>query len=86
MGALRALAAEKSRAHRSRFIGRTLLAITLNTAPSLAELGRTSALTENLLPVELEGRFPANESLTVRVTRLNASSELRACATVDRSP
>ena len=86
MGALRALAAEKSRAHRSRFIGRTLLAITLNTAPSLAELGRTSALTENFLPVELEGRFPANESLTVRVTRLNASSELRACATVDRSP
>ncbi len=80
MGALRALAAEKTRAHRSRFIGRTLPAITLNTTPSLAALGRTSALTENFLPLELEGRFPANELLTVRAARLNASNVLMARA------
>jgi threonylcarbamoyladenosine tRNA methylthiotransferase MtaB len=80
MGALRALAAEKTCAHRRRFIGRTLPAITLNTPPSLAALGRTSALTENFLPVQLEGRFPANLLLTVRATRLDAANGLVACA------
>ncbi len=39
MAALRALAAEKMRAHRSRFIGRELAAITLHTPAALAARG-----------------------------------------------
>ena len=71
MAALRALAAEKTRAHRARFIGCRLPAITLHTPASLAAQGRTAALTENFLPLELEGRLPANQLLHVRVTGLN---------------
>ena len=40
MAALRALAAEKSRAHRRRFVGRELEAITLHTPAELAARGR----------------------------------------------
>ncbi len=60
MAALRALAAEKSRAHRARFLGRALDAITLHTSAELTEDGRTSALTENFLPVEIESVVPSN--------------------------
>ncbi|MGA7338990.1 MAG: MiaB/RimO family radical SAM methylthiotransferase, partial [Terracidiphilus sp.] len=76
MAALRALAAEKSKAHRRRFIGRALDAITLHTTAALVARGRTSALTENFLPVELEGDVPANRLLAVRVTGLNAEGAL----------
>jgi threonylcarbamoyladenosine tRNA methylthiotransferase MtaB len=68
MAALRALAAEKSRAHRARFLGRVLPAITLGTPPALDALGRTSALTDNFLPVEIEGRPPANRLVRVRIS------------------
>jgi threonylcarbamoyladenosine tRNA methylthiotransferase MtaB len=78
MAALRALAAEKIRTHRSRFIGRELTAITLHTPPAQATHGRTAALTENFIPVELEGHFAANQLLTIRVAGLNARSELLA--------
>jgi threonylcarbamoyladenosine tRNA methylthiotransferase MtaB len=78
MAALRALAAEKSREHRRRFLGRELPAITLHTPPALAAQGRTAALTENFLPVHLSGRFPANQLVTVRVTGLNTNHELTA--------
>ena len=82
MAALRALAEEKTRIHRSRFIGRDLSAITLHTAAALSARGRTTALTENFLPVELEGSFAANEMLKIRVTGVNAVSDLRACVAV----
>jgi threonylcarbamoyladenosine tRNA methylthiotransferase MtaB len=78
MTALRALAAEKSREHRRRFLGRELPAITLHTQAALAARGRTAGLTENFLPVDLAGRFPANQLVTVRVTGLNANHELIA--------
>ena len=68
MAALRSLAAEKTRAHRSRFVGRDLAAITLHTPPQLAARSRTAALTENFLPVELEGKFPSNQLVRIRVT------------------
>jgi threonylcarbamoyladenosine tRNA methylthiotransferase MtaB len=77
---LRALAAEKSAAHRRRFVGRTLEAITLHTPEVLARRGRTAALTENFLPVELAGSFAANQLLRVEVTGLNRESELTALA------
>jgi len=82
MAALRALAAEKTRAHRSRFAGRTLAAITLQTPAPLAARGRTAALTENFLPTELEGRLAANELVEVSVTSLNSEAALlaRECA------
>ncbi len=68
MAALRALAVEKSRAHRSQFLGCELDAITLHTSPALAAADRTSALTENFLPVEVEGALPANRLVRIRVT------------------
>jgi tRNA A37 methylthiotransferase MiaB len=78
MAALRALAAEKSQAHRQRFLGRELEAITLHTPAELAHRGWTSALTENFLPVEIAGPFPANRLLRVRLTGLNAEGTLEA--------
>jgi threonylcarbamoyladenosine tRNA methylthiotransferase MtaB len=78
MAVLRALAAEKTRAHRMQFVGRQIATITLQTPPSLALHGRTAALTDNFLPVELEGRFPANQLLIARVAGLNSKGELVA--------
>jgi len=78
MGALRTLAAEKSKAHRGRFIGRELEAITLHTPAEMEARGRSAALTENFLPVELEGRTDANRLVRVRVTGLTAEGTLEA--------
>jgi threonylcarbamoyladenosine tRNA methylthiotransferase MtaB len=78
MAALRSLAAEKSRTHRSRFLGRELPAITLHTPASVVALGRTNALTDNFLPVELECPFLANQLLTVHATGLNETGEITA--------
>jgi threonylcarbamoyladenosine tRNA methylthiotransferase MtaB len=74
--ALRALAEEKSRLHRARFVGRELDAITLHTGDSVATQGRTSALTENFLPVELEGKYPANSLVRVLVSGISSGGEL----------
>jgi threonylcarbamoyladenosine tRNA methylthiotransferase MtaB len=81
MVALRALAAEKNETHRKQFLGRELEAITLHTPPALARRGSSTALTENFLPVELEGGFAANHLLRIRVTGLNAEGAIRAFAT-----
>ncbi|MGA3265111.1 MAG: radical SAM protein, partial [Terracidiphilus sp.] len=78
MAALRALAAEKSKTHRRRFVGRELEAITLHTPAELADRGRTAALTENFLPLEMEDRLPANRLVRVRVSGLNAEGALEA--------
>jgi threonylcarbamoyladenosine tRNA methylthiotransferase MtaB len=78
MTALRALAAEKSTTHRRNFVGQELEAITLHTPAEVAARGRSAALTENFLPVELEGRLEANRLLRVRVTGLNAEGTLEA--------
>ena len=43
----------------------------MHTPKALAELGRTAALTENFLPVEIDGRMAANRLVRVRVTGLN---------------
>jgi len=75
---LRALAAEKSETHRRRFIGLELDAITLRTPAELAGRNRTAALTENFLPVEIEGRLDANRLVRVGVSGLNAEGALVA--------
>jgi threonylcarbamoyladenosine tRNA methylthiotransferase MtaB len=78
MTALHALADEKARAHRRRFVGRELDAITLNTPLPLEANGLSAALTENFLPVEVEGRLPANELVPVQITEISEESILRA--------
>ena len=78
MIALRALAAEKSEAHRRRFIGRELEAITLHMAAELHSAGRTAALTENFLPVEIEGKLAANRMVRLRVTGMKKDGGLSA--------
>ena len=78
MATLRAVAAEKSEAHRRRFVGRELEAITLHTPAALARRGRTAALTENFLSAEIEGRLDANRLVRVRATGLNGEGALEA--------
>ena len=78
MATMRALASEKSFTHRQRFIGHELDAITLHTPETLARSGRTAALTENFLPVELEGQFPSNQLVRVLVHGLNSEGALDA--------
>jgi threonylcarbamoyladenosine tRNA methylthiotransferase MtaB len=68
MALLRTLAAEKSNAHRRQFIGCTLNAITLHTSEERARRGRTAALSENFIPLELDGSFEANRMIGVRIT------------------
>jgi threonylcarbamoyladenosine tRNA methylthiotransferase MtaB len=78
MAALRALAAKKSETHRRWFVGLELEAITLRTPAEMETRGRSAALTENFLPVELEGRLAANRLVRLRVTGLNAEGTLEA--------
>jgi threonylcarbamoyladenosine tRNA methylthiotransferase MtaB len=78
MATLRALAREKALAHRSRMIGLELPAITLHTPPALAARGRTEALTDNFLPLELEGSYAANRLLRVAVKDLTPEGALAA--------
>ena len=78
MAALRALAAEKMAAHRAAFIGHLLPAITLRTPARVAAEGRTAALSENFLPIELEGALVANQMVEVRVRGLTAGGALAA--------
>jgi threonylcarbamoyladenosine tRNA methylthiotransferase MtaB len=80
LAALRLLAAEKTRAHRARFLGRALDAITLRTPAALDALGRTSALTENFLPVEIEGRLPANRLVRVLISGFTPDGALQGNA------
>jgi threonylcarbamoyladenosine tRNA methylthiotransferase MtaB len=77
MAALRALAAEKTRAHRAQFVGSTLHAVTLHTPPALA-VRHTAALSENFLPVELDAVVPVNRMLSIRATGFTSSGALRA--------
>ncbi len=76
MTALRNIAAERTTAHRSRFVGRDLAAITLHTPEAVAALGCTAALSENFVPINLGGHFPANQLLDVRVTGVHSDGTL----------
>ena len=78
MAALRALAAEKTRAHRAQFLGAELEAITLRTPSELADAGRTSALTDNFLPVEVAATVPANRLIRIQVAGISPQGALLA--------
>jgi threonylcarbamoyladenosine tRNA methylthiotransferase MtaB len=82
MKALRALASEKSETHRRCFMGRELEALTLRTPAELSARGRGNALTENFLPVEIEGRWEANRLVRLRVSGLTFGGALEATAEV----
>jgi threonylcarbamoyladenosine tRNA methylthiotransferase MtaB len=79
MAALRALTAEKTRAHRMRFLGRTLPAITLHTPSALGRTGaHTSALTANFLPVEVEAKLSPNLLIDVQIARVGPDGAVHA--------
>jgi len=78
MHTLQALRAEKMRAHRERMMGRALQAITLHTPTALAAAGRTAALTDNFIPVEIEGHLEANRLVQVCVDGMTPGGELAA--------
>jgi threonylcarbamoyladenosine tRNA methylthiotransferase MtaB len=78
MAALRALAAEKSKAHRRRFVGKELEAITLHTPAEVEARKRTVAVTENFLPVEIEGRLGANRLVRLHIAGLGGEGALQA--------
>jgi len=78
MRTLRSLACEKARVHRAGAIGRVLECITLHTPDSLRLRGRTAALTDTFLPVEIEGTWPANLPMRVLLTGINATDTLTA--------
>jgi len=80
MACLRSLAAEKMAAHRRQFVGRGLEALTLHTPGDLRSQGRTAALTENFLPVELDGVFGANQRVRAEVTGVTTSGDLTGAA------
>ena len=75
---LRAMAREKTRCHRAASIGRILECITLNTPEPLRLQGRTAALSDTFLPVEIAGSFPANLLMRARLTGINNSDTLTA--------
>ena len=71
MAALRELIAEKSRIFRSRFIGRTLTAVTLgDDAESARPDPVTQAVTDNFLKLTLDTPLPANRLIAARMTAL----------------
>jgi hypothetical protein len=78
MAALRDLAAHKLRAHRTQFLGAEFQAITLNSPPALIATARTSALTDNFLPVELSATLPANRLVQIRIAELTPENILLA--------
>jgi threonylcarbamoyladenosine tRNA methylthiotransferase MtaB len=78
MAALRALATEKSMTHRSNFVDRELEAVTLHTPPALSDSGRTAALTENFLPLKIDGRLAANCMVRVRIAGMDPDGALQA--------
>jgi threonylcarbamoyladenosine tRNA methylthiotransferase MtaB len=78
MNTLRALARDKTVAHRVQMIGRELPAITLHTPAALGARRRTEVLTDNFLPVELEGSFAANQLLRIEVSGFTPEGALTA--------
>jgi threonylcarbamoyladenosine tRNA methylthiotransferase MtaB len=70
MAALRDLIAEKSRAFRTSFLGRTLSAVTIDAGTDYT----TAAVTDNFLKLTLDpvngASIPANQLVTARITAL----------------
>jgi threonylcarbamoyladenosine tRNA methylthiotransferase MtaB len=80
MAALRALAAGKTETHRRGFVGRRVEAITLHTPAAVRNRGRTLAMTENFLPVEIDSPLPANQLTSLRVAGIGPDLTLLGTA------
>jgi threonylcarbamoyladenosine tRNA methylthiotransferase MtaB len=78
MAELRVVAAEKSRSYRAQFIGGELECLTLHTTDSLAAQNRSAAVTDNFIPLEIEGSFAANRLLAVRISGAKPDGTLLA--------
>ncbi len=76
MAALRKLIGAKSDRFRASFVGQRLPAITLHSPDALSRQGRSSALTDNYLPVEVVGELPANELINIDFHAINAAGTL----------
>jgi threonylcarbamoyladenosine tRNA methylthiotransferase MtaB len=85
MAALRDLIAEKSRAFRTSFLGRTLSAVTIEAGPD----NTTAAVTDNFLKLTLDpvngASIPANQLVAARITALTAEG-LRGTLSPEASP
>jgi threonylcarbamoyladenosine tRNA methylthiotransferase MtaB len=66
MAALRDLIAEKSRAFRTMFIGRTLSAITIEAGAN----NTTAAVTDNFIKLSISEQIPANTLVAANITAL----------------
>ena len=86
MAVLRDLATAKTRTHRQRFIGRDLDAITLHRQPELERKGRTAAISENFLPLDLAGHREANQLIRVTVIAVNPEGSLIAAKVQEKEP
>jgi threonylcarbamoyladenosine tRNA methylthiotransferase MtaB len=69
---------DKTSSHRLAFLGGSFDAITLQTAEPLKTQGQTAALTDNFLPVEIEGQFEANRFTRIRVHGITGDLVLTA--------
>ncbi len=78
MAALKELAAQNSHKFRSTFVGRTLPAITLHASPANAAQGKTPALTDNFLHVELPQALEPNQLVQVDIVQVNPDGTLLA--------
>jgi len=78
MAALRALGAEKSRSRRTKLIGREVECVTLHSGDDLAAQNRTAAITDNFIPIEIDGRIEANRLLVARVLSMKPEATLMA--------
>lgn len=73
MAALRGLIDAKNRAFRTSFLGKSLSALTLVADTTSIEFRSTPALSDNFLPVQLDGNYPPNQRLMVHVTATTAN-------------
>ncbi|HEV2274392.1 MAG TPA: MiaB/RimO family radical SAM methylthiotransferase [Acidobacteriaceae bacterium] len=72
MARLRGLIAAKNLAFRERFVGGRLPAVTLETAEEMRGQGRTRALTDNFIEVDLEATIPANRNIQAGITEVRS--------------
>ncbi|MGC1361380.1 MAG: MiaB/RimO family radical SAM methylthiotransferase [Silvibacterium sp.] len=82
MSALRALADEKAKAFRCRFVGRSLSVVTLEGGSA----AQTPALSANFLKVELAAAVPANQMLQAQITAAADRAFLEARVFPQREP
>ena len=87
MARLKALAEEKQEAFRRRVSGDRMPVVTLKATEEHRARGRTPALSDHFVPVEIAGEFPANQMLWIDVShRTNRSTGMRTSHPHGREP